>query len=128
MAIGADDDGHREAIGASEGLAESSECWRESLSWLRSRGLRGVREVVGAVRDGYGETLTHAALPRERWRRIRAGNAIERLNREIRSRTRVVGAFPGSKSALTLVTARLKYVAESEWGSRRYSDAALLDE
>ncbi len=51
----------------------------------------------------------------------------ERLNREIRRRTRVVGTFPDGKSALMLVTARLKYVAESEWGSRRYLDVTLLE-
>ena len=61
-------------------------------------------------------------------RRIRTNNAIERLNREIRRRTRVVGTFPDGRSALMLVTARLKYVAESEWGSRRYLDVTLLDE
>ena len=53
---------------------------------------------------------------REHWRRIRTNNAIERLNREIRSRTRVVGTFPDGKSALMLVAARLKCVADSEWG------------
>ena len=50
------------------------------------------------------------------------------LNREIRRRTRVVGTFPDGRSALMLVTARLKYVAESSWGSRRYLDVTLLDE
>ncbi|CDD39721.1 transposase mutator type [Collinsella sp. CAG:398] len=53
---------------------------------------------------------------------------INSLNREIRRRTRVVGTFPDGKSALMLVTARLKYVAKSEWGSRRYLDVTLLDE
>ena len=43
-------------------------------------------------------------------------------------RTRVVGTFPDGRSALMLVTARLKYVAESEWGSRHYLDASLLHE
>ena len=62
------------------------------------------------------------------WRRIRTNNAIERINREIRRRTRVVGTFPDGRSALMLVTARLKYVAESEWGSRRYLDVSLLHE
>ncbi len=51
------------------------------------------------------------------WRRIRTNNAIERLNREIRRCTRVVGTFPDGRSALVLVVARLKYVADSEWGS-----------
>jgi len=40
----------------------------------------------------------------------------------------VAGAFSDGKSALMLVTARLKYVAESEWRSRRYLDVTLLDE
>lgn len=71
-------------------------------------------------------TLTYTRFPMEHWRRIRTNNAIERLNREIRRRTRVVGTFPDGKSALMLVTARLKYVAESEWGKRRYLDMSLL--
>ena len=86
------------------------------------------REAAKVVRDGYAETLTYTRFPREHWRRIRTNNAIERLNREIRRRTRVVGTFPDGRSALMLVTARLKYVAESEWGSRRYLDVTLLDE
>lgn len=86
-----------------------------------------LKEAAKVVRDGYAETLTYTRFPREHWRRIRTNNAIERLNREIRRRTRVVGTFPDGKSALMLVTARLKYVAESEWGSRRYLDVTLLE-
>ena len=78
------------------------------------------------VRGGYAETLAYREMPREHWRRVRTNNAIERLNREIRRRTRVVGTFPDGKSALMLVAARLKYVADSEWGSRRYLDVSLL--
>ena len=67
---------------------------------------------------------------RELMRRIAEDvvSAIERLNREIRRRTRVVGTFPDGKSALMLVTARLKYIAENEWGRRRYLDVSLLEE
>ena len=50
----------------------------------------------------------------EHWRRIRTNNAIERLNREIRRYTRVVGTFPDGRSSLMLVAARLKYIADSE--------------
>ena len=207
VAIGVDDDGYREVIGAAEGFTESSGRRRDFLSWLRSRGLRGVRMVVGdkasgmvgpiaevfpeaacrrraarfcrnvparvpksgraavaampraaramesreaseakalavaeelegmrlgeaarVVRAGYAETLTYTGFPREHWARIRTNNAIERLSREVRRRTRVVGTFPDGKSALMLVTARLKHVAESEWGSRRYPDVTLLEE
>lgn len=64
----------------------------------------------------------------QHWTRIRTNNAIERLNREISRRIRVVGTFPDGKSALMLVTARLKCVANGEWGSRRYLDESLLKE
>lgn len=40
----------------------------------------------------------------------------------------MVGTFPDGKSALMLVAARLKYVADSEWDSHRYLDASLLKE
>ena len=85
-------------------------------------------EAARVVREGSPETLAYTGFPREHRRRIRTNNAIERLNREVRRRTRVAGAFPDGKSALMLVTARLKYVAESEWGMRRYLDVTLLDE
>lgn len=85
-------------------------------------------EAAKVVRDGYAETLAYTRFPREHWRRIRADNAIEGLDREIRRRTRVVGTFPDGNSALMLVTARLKYAAESEWGSKRYLDVTLLEE
>lgn len=67
------------------------------------------------VRDGFTETLAYTEFPSERRRRIRTNNGIERINREIRRRTRVVGTFPDGSSALMLVTARLKYMAEHEW-------------
>ena len=178
-AIGVNEDGYREVIGCAEGFTESSECWRDFLSWLKSRGLRGVRMFVGdkaagmvgsiaeafpdaryqrctvhfyrnvlakaeavaddlesmrlkeaakVVRDGYAETLAYCEMPREHWRRIRTNNVIERLNREIRRRTRVVSTFPDGKSALMLVAARLKYIVENEWGRRRYLDVSLLEE
>ena len=91
-------------------------------------GLEGMRLGAAAkvVREGYLETLTHADFPMQHWTRIRTNNAIERLNRGIRRRTRVVGTFPDGRSALMLVTARLKYIAEREWGKRRHLDVSLL--
>ena len=68
-------------------------------------------EAVRVVRDGCGKTLTYTGFPREHWRRIHTNNVIERMNCEIRRRTRVVGTFPDGKSAVMLVTARLMYVA-----------------
>lgn len=80
------------------------------------------------VREGCAETLAYTDFPMRHWTRIRTNNAIERLNRKIRRRTRVVGTFPDGKSALMLVTARLKYIAENEWGRRRYLDVSLPEE
>ena len=58
--------------------------------------------------------------PTEHWNRIRTNNTTERVNREIKRRTKVIGAFPDGQSALMLVCARLRHVAASEWGSKRY--------
>lgn len=80
------------------------------------------------VRDEFAETLTCTEFPPERWRRTRTNNGIERVKREIRRRTRVVRTFPDGNSALTLVTARLKYMAEHEWGKRSYLDISKLEE
>lgn len=87
-----------------------------------------LKAAARCVRDGIAETLTYTRFPMKHWRRIRTNNAIERLNREIRRGTRVVGTFPDGKSALMLMTARLKYAVESEWESRRYLDMSLLEE
>lgn len=81
-----------------------------------------------AARDGFAETLAYMEFPPEHWRRIRTNNGIERINREIRRRTRVVGTFPDGSSALMLVTARLKYIVEHERGKRRYLDMSKLEE
>ena len=78
------------------------------------------------VRDGFTETLAYTEFPSECRRRIRTNNGIERINREIRRRARVVGTFPDGNSALMLATARLKYIAEHEWGKRWYLDMSEL--
>ena len=72
------------------------------------------------VEDGIEETLTYMDFPTQHWPRIRTNNTIERVNRELKRRTRAIGAFPDGESALMLVCARLRYVASSEWGSKRY--------
>ena len=199
VAIGVNEDGYREVIGAAEGMKEDAESWRSFLVWLRERGLDGVRLIVGdkcsgmcnsvaevfpeakyqrctvhfyrnifsvtprkhmsevtrmlkaihaqenkdaarkkakdvvdklrsmrlneaakKLEDGIEETLTYMDFPSQHWLKIRTNNVIERMNREIRRRTRVVGTFPDGKSALMLVCARLRYVAGKEWGTKRY--------
>lgn len=89
-----------------------------------------LKEAAKVVEDGIEETLTYMGrlFPFEHWVRIRTNNALERLNREIKRRTRVVGTFPDGESALMLVSARCKYVAESQWGQRRYLDISRMEE
>ena len=86
---------------------------------LRALKLPQAAEFVERSTD---ETLSYMAFPREHWRRLRTNNPLERLNREIRRRTRVVGAFPDGQSAVMLVAARLRHVAGTKWSSRKYLD------
>ncbi len=78
------------------------------------------------VREGVDETLSYMAFPREHWTRIRTNNVLERIMREIRRRTRVVGNFPDGKSAVMLVAARLRHIAGTRWGKRVYLDMERL--
>jgi transposase-like protein len=73
-------------------------------------------EAAKKVEAGIEETLTYMHFPPEHWTRIRTNNGIERIMKEIRRRTRVVGSFPDGNSALMLVCARLRHVASSNWG------------
>lgn len=80
------------------------------------------------VKDGIDETLTYYYFPSAHWQRIRTNNPLERILREVRRRTRVVGAFPDGNSALMLVAARLRHIAGTKWGTRRYLNMNLLKE
>jgi len=73
-----------------------------------------VREVAQTMKEGIDESLTYMAYPRNHWIRIRTNNVLERMNREMRRRTRVVGNFPDGRSALMLVSVRLRYVAATQ--------------
>jgi putative transposase len=70
------------------------------------------------VENGASETLSYYAFPSEHWRSLRTNNPLERIMREIRRRTRVVGSFPDGESALMLVAARLRHIAGTKWGTR----------
>ena len=199
VAIGVNEEGNRDILGAAEGMKEDKESWRSFFTWLKERGLTGVRLIIGdknlgmletipevfpeaayqrctvhfyrnvlsvvprnkmkyvarmlkaihaqeskeAAREkaqlvdrelkrlklakaaekvaaGIEETITYMQLPAQHWIRIRTNNAIERLNREIKRRTRAIGAFPDGQSALMLVCARLRHVAGTEWGWKKY--------
>ena len=91
---------------------------------------RRLKAAANCLREGVGETTTYLLdeFPDGHRRRIRTNNMIEQLNREIRRRTRVVGGFPDGNSALMLVCARTRYMAENEWSARRHLDMSRLDD
>ena len=72
------------------------------------------------------EGLTVFDYPRSWWKRIRTINGLERLNREIRRRTRVVGIFPHEASALRLISAVLAEIHEEWLTGRQYLSLAGL--
>ena len=90
--------------------------------------LRGLKlgRAAELIKKGLEETLTYYAFPSEHWRQIRTNNPRERVLKEARRRTKVVGAFPDGKSALMLVAARLRYVAGTRWGAKKYMDMGKL--
>src|SRR5262249_56976215 len=111
------------AIHASEDIAAAREKAIRVIEKLRGLRLTRAAELVEAVVE---ETLTYYAFPEEHWRRIRTTNPLERILREIRRRTRVVGAFPDGQSALNLAAARLRHIAPTPWSTQRYLKIELL--
>jgi putative transposase len=79
-----------------------------------------LEKAAARVRESIAETLSYYSFPETHWRRIRTNNPLERMMREIRRRTRVVGAFPDGEAALMLTAARLRYMAATAWGTKRY--------
>ena len=112
------------AIHAQESKKAAREKAKAVVAELRAMKLK---EAAQKIEDGVEETLTYADFPSEHWTRIRTNNVIERLNREIRRRTRVVGCFPDGNSALMLVCARLRHVAGTQWGNKKYMNMKHLE-
>ena len=110
------------AMESRESALEKAEC---VAAQMKSTGLKA---AASCLREGVGEATTYLLddYPVEHRRRIRTNNMIERLNREIRRRTRVVGSFPDGRSALMLVCARIRYVTANDWSSRRYLNMSRL--
>jgi len=72
------------------------------------------------------QTLTFYAFPDSHWIKIRTNNPLERIMKEIRRRTKVVGAFPDGQSCLNLAAARLRHIAGSQWSTRKYMNMVPL--
>ena len=80
------------------------------------------------VEKSIHETFAYFAYPPQHWLKIKTNNPMERLLKEARRRTKVVGAFPDGNSALMLVAARLRHVSSTAWGTRKYMNMKLLNE
>jgi len=113
------------AIHAQEDLEAAREKAEAVVTKLEKMKLRA---AAAKVRESIDETLTYYAFPDKHHRQIRTNNPLERIMREIRRRSRVVGCFPDGKSALMLAAARLRYIAGTKWGTRRYMNMERLKE
>lgn len=113
------------AIHAQECKTSAKEKAKQVADKLREMKLTSAAKKL---EDEIEETLTYMEFPSQHWTRIRTTNIIERLNREIKHRTQVIGAFPDGQSALMLVCARLRHVAGTQWGTKCYMNMEHLKE
>jgi transposase-like protein len=117
--------GMLKAIHAQEDARAAKEKAFQIIEKLKAMRLARAAEIV---ESGIDETLSYYSMPSEHWRCLRTNNPLERLMRKIRRRTRVVGAFPDGQSALMLIAARLRHVAATRWGTKRYLQMNRLAE
>ena len=85
-----------------------------------------LNKVAEFVESTVEETLSYMDFPYEHWTRLRTNNALERIMKEIRHRTRVIGAFPDGYSAMMLVGARLRHISTTKWETRQYLNTCKL--
>ena len=100
------------AIHAQESRAAADRKARAIVDDLRAAKMNTAADLV---ERSVSETLTYYAFPDIHWQKIRTNNPLERIMKEIRRRTRVVGAFPDGQSCLNLAAARLRYIAGTAW-------------
>ncbi len=107
---------------------DRGEALRKAAEVIKKLQAMKLNRAAAIVQEGIGETLSYYGYPREHWRRIMTNNPLERVMKEIRRRTRVVGSFPDGNSALMLVTARLKHIEGTTWGLQQYLKMDRLEE
>lgn len=105
------------AIHAQESREAAQEKAATVVEDLRRQKLGKAADLVEVHID---ETLSYYSFPDSHWLKIRTNNPLERIMKEIRRRTRVVGAFPDGQSCLNLAAARLRHIAGSQWSTRKY--------
>ncbi len=113
------------AIHAQESREAAEEKATGVVDKLKEMKLRTAAELV---EHNIHETFSFYSYPSQHWLKIKTNNPMERLLKEARRRTKVIGAFPDGHSALMLVAARLRHVSATNWGTRKYMDMKLLEE
>ena len=111
------------AIHAQESRPAAQEKAEAVIAELRRQRLTHAAKLI---EESIGETLTFYAFPDSHWIKIRTNNPLERIMKEIRRRTKVVGAFPDGQSCLNLAAARLRHIAGSHWSTRKYMNMTPL--
>ncbi len=80
----------------------------------------GYRKPANTIERFLPGLISYTAFPKKHWKRIRTTNMLERVNRELKRRTRVVGVFPNDESLLRLVGSILMDINEEWISGRRY--------
>ena len=104
------------AIHAQERLKAAREKAEAAIAEPRRRKMT---RAAKPVKERIAETPTYYAFPDSHWIKIRTNNPLERVMKEIRRRTRAVGAFSDGKSCLDLAAARLGHIAGSQRATRK---------
>lgn len=104
-----------------------AEAQRDLAAWL-TRWQKKYPKLTDWVEENIGSTLTFYRLPRLHHRHLKSTNMIERLNEELRRRTRVVRIFPNVASCLRLTRALCAETHEAWLEDNRYINMDLLRE
>ncbi len=105
-----------------DAVMSAHELWRRVSNGFRHRFPR-LSELIDDAEEG---ALSYAALPVEHWQKIWSNNPLERLNKEVKRSTNVVGIFPNERSVIRFLGAVL-CEQHDEWQfAKRYFSVGSL--